>query len=409
MPPVDVNSPRLVRRPSRVYCLGMTTLTLLRNAHVFTPDDAGTADVLLAGGQVAALAAYLEAPPADWPCRVLDLQGARLIPGLIDAHVHLTGGGGEAGAHTRVPAARASALAAAGVTTAVGLLGTDGTTRSIAESLACARAIEHYGITTYCYTGSYQIPLTTLTGSVRGDLVHNDRLVAVGELAISDHRSSQPTLDEILRIASDCHVAGMMTGKAGLLHLHLGDGPRGLDLVRKALESSELPARTFHPTHCNRQKRLWGEAVELSLARGLYVDVTTFDADEDSLDARQAVLSWLESGADPARLTISSDGGGCLPTFDGDGVLLHMDVGDSAGLLTTLAQVVEAGVPLATVLPMVTRNVATLFRFHRKGRIAAGADADLVALDDQGRAQHVWAGGRQLVADGKVLIRELFS
>ncbi|MBI5611351.1 MAG: amidohydrolase family protein, partial [Deltaproteobacteria bacterium] len=206
-----------------------------------------------------------------------------------------------------------------------------------------------------------------------------------------------------------CHVAGMMTGKAGLLHLHLGDGVRGLELVRQALEISELPSRTFHPTHCNRQKRLWGEAVELSRTRGIYVDVTTFEADEDSLDAVQAVLSWLDSGADPARLTISSDGGGCLPTFDGDGVLLHMDVGDSAGLLATLAQLVQGGVPLATVLPMVTRNVATLFRFHRKGRIAVGADADVVALDEQGQPRHLWAGGQQLVADGKILIRELFA
>jgi beta-aspartyl-dipeptidase (metallo-type) len=385
------------------------TLTLLRNGHLYTPDDAGIGDVLLAGNQVAAVGRDLALPPANWPCRVVDLQGARVVPGLIDAHVHLTGGGGEAGSHTRVPAVRASALAAAGVTTVVGLLGTDGTTRTVAESLACARTIEHYGITAFCYTGSYQIPLTTLTGSVRGDLVHNDRLVAVGELAIADHRSSQPTLDEILRIASDCHVAGMMTGKAGLLHLHVGDGVRGLELVRQALETTELPARTFHPTHCNRQKRLWREAMALHKDRGIYVDVTTFEADADSLDAVQAVQSWLENACDPARLTLSSDGGGCLPTFDGDGVLMHMDVGDSAGLLASINQLVQGGMPLATVLPMVTRNVATLFRFTRKGRIEAGADADVLVLGDDGRPLHLWAGGQQLVADGNSLIREMFA
>ena len=71
---------------------------------------------------------------------------------------------------------------------------------------------------------------------MRGDLVLLEPLLGIGELAISDHRSSQPTFDEILRLAADAHVAGLMTGKAGMLHLHLGDGPRGLDFVRRALQ-----------------------------------------------------------------------------------------------------------------------------------------------------------------------------
>ena len=52
-------------------------------------------------------------------------------------------------------------------------------------------------------------------------------MIGIGELALSDHRSSQPTRDELLRIASDAHVAGMISGKAGIVHLHLGDGERG--------------------------------------------------------------------------------------------------------------------------------------------------------------------------------------
>ena len=79
-----------------------------------------------------------------------------------------------------------------------------------------------------------------------------DAIIGVGEVAISDHRSSQPTLDELLRLASEAHVGGLMSGKAGILHLHVGDGPRGLDLVREALDRSEIPARVFNPTHVNR-------------------------------------------------------------------------------------------------------------------------------------------------------------
>src|SRR5690606_39548569 len=102
-----------------------------------------------------------------------------------------------------------------------------------------------------------------------------DALIGIGEVAISDHRSSQPTLDELLRLASEAHVAGLMTGKAGIVHLHLGDGARGLDLVRRALDGSELPPRVFHPTHVNRRRALFEESLELA-GRGATIDVTAF-------------------------------------------------------------------------------------------------------------------------------------
>lgn len=389
-------------------------LLLFRNADVHAPESLGLCDVLVTGGRIAALAHRLGAPPASWPVEVLDLQGARLIPGFIDCHVHFTGGGGEAGASTRVPAVALSHLTTAGVTSAIGLLGTDGSTRTIAELLATARGLADLGVTTWCYTGGYQVPPVTLSGSVRGDLVHNDRLIAVGEVALSDHRSSQPTYDELVRLAADAHVSGMMTGKAGLLHLHLGDGKRGLELVRRALDETELPPRTFHPTHCNRQRRLWREAKALSRL-GCTVDVTAFPPEYDdgsetaALSAAAAVSEWLSEGLDPSRLTVSSDGGGCLPVFDGDGCLVHMDVGRSMGLSDTLVALLQEGWPLAQILPPFTRNVAKLFRFHDKGEIAAGFDADLVVLGPDGRARDVLAGGRWLLRDGIPVVRGMFE
>lgn len=389
----------------------MTTspLLLLRHAHLYDPVDRGVVDLLIAGSQVAAVAADLGAPPSGWPCETLDLQGAAVAPGLIDCHVHFAGGGGEAGAQTRVPPVQLTHLTLAGVTSAIGLLGTDGSTRTIAELLACARTLAFHGLSTWCYTGSYELPLVTLTGSVRGDLVHNERLVAVGELALSDHRSSQPTYDELLRLASDCHVSGMMTGKAGLLHLHLGDGKRGLELLRRALTETELPARTFHPTHVNRQRWLWQEAKALAREFGSTVDVTAFDADADSLDVPEAIEDWLNSGLDPARLTASSDGGGCLPVFDGEGVLLHMDVGRSMGLSDAIVQLLSRGRALAEVLPFFTSNVARQFRLRGKGSLAVGADADLQILDATGRPTDVLAGGRWLVRRGQPVVRGLFE
>lgn len=359
----------------------MTTLTLLRGVDAYAPEPLGRQDILLGGERILALAPRLDVP-AGWPVRVVDGDGLRAIPGLVDTHTHLTGGGGEGGAETRVPPMLAESFKQAGVTTAIGLLGTDCTTRSIPELLACARGLEAQGVRTLVYTGGYVVPPRTLTGSVRDDIVHVDRIVAVGETAISDHRSSQPTFEEFVRLAADAHVAGMMTRKAGLLHLHLGDGPRRLELVGRALDDTELPPRTFHPTHCNRNRPLWEDAKTLS-RRGVTIDVTAFDTDGDAPSAAQAFLEWRHAGLDPARLTISSDGGGCLPTFDADGVLLHMDVGSSATLLATVRTLVAEGVPLGEALAPMTRTPATLFRLHDRGALRPGLLADVVLLDDR--------------------------
>lgn len=387
-------------------------MLLFRNATVFAPEPLGRSDVLVGGGTVLAVAPELAPPPGGWPCEVVDLDGALLVPGLVDAHTHLTGGGGEGGARTKVPPVPLTSFTLAGVTTAIGLLGTDGTTRSIAELLAAARALDELGLTALCYTGGYEVPPVTLTGSVRGDLVHVDRLVAVGELALSDHRSSQPTWDELVRVAADAHVAGLMTGKAGLLHLHLGDGARGLALVRRALTETELPARVFHPTHTNRNRRLWEEAKALGAefgARGLHVDVSAFDADGDAPSGGQAIAEWVAAGLDPARLTLSSDGGGCLPTFDRDGTLVHMDVGASSALLVALREAVASGVPFEIALATCTSNVARLFRLPNKGRVAVGADADLVVLSPDLRVTDVLAGGGWMVRAGVPVVRGLFE
>lgn len=367
-------------------------LTLLRDAEVFAPERLGRQDVLIAGERIVAIAPRLPAFPPNL-ARELDLAGRIVIPGLIDAHVHVTGGGGEAGPGSRVAPLLFTTLAAAGVTTVVGVLGTDGTTRTIASLVARTLGLRQEGLSAFCYTGSYELPLQTLTGSVRKDMVFVDPIVGVGELAISDHRSSQPTLDELLRIASDVHVGGMMSGKAGLLHLHLGDGTRGLDLVRRALDTSELPPRVFHPTHINRQRRLFDEALELA-ARGVTVDVTAFPPgplEDPGLSAVDAIERYLASGAPRDRLTCSSDGGGCLPVFDADGRMTSMDVGRPTTLLDTIRELVARGRSLEDVLPAFTTNVASLFRFARKGRIAAGSDADLVVLGPDLRVTEVMA------------------
>ena len=385
-------------------------LLWLRNAQVYAPAPLGHCHLLLGGGRILWLGADAVELPPTLGAASIDLEGRRLIPGLIDGHVHVTGGGGEAGFRSRVPPQMLSRFTRAGITTVVGLLGTDDIARGPRELLAQTLALREEGLSAYAYTGGYHVPPSTLTGSVRGDLVFIEALIGIGEVAISDHRSSQPGLDELLRLAADAHVAGLMTGKAGLLHLHLGDGVRGLELVRRALAETELPPRTFHPTHVNRRKALFDEALELA-GRGTTIDITAFPVKdgEDAWSAADALLRCLDSGIAATRVTVSSDAGGCLPCFDADGRVTHMDVGDSGALIATLNELLARGVPLQRALPAFTSNPAQLLRLPRKGHIAVGADADLVALDADGGVHATIARGVVHVHAGRVCRRGLFE
>ena len=383
-------------------------LTLLRDADLFAPEPLGRCDLLIAADRIAAVGPSLPALPAGLPHEEIDLGGARVTPGLIDAHAHVTGGGGEAGPSTRVPPLALGAFARAGVTTVVGVLGTDGTTRTVRDLLARTYGLREEGLSAWCYTGGYEVPPHTLIGTVRDDIVFLEPVIGLGEVAISDHRSSQPTFDEVVRLAADCHVAGLMTGKAGVLHLHLGDGPRGLSLVRRAIEETELPARTFHPTHVNRRRALLDEALELTLC-GVTVDVTAYDGDDDGVTAAQAIAEHLDAGLPPERITCSSDAGGCIPTFGPDGRVAQMDVGKSSALLAAIRDLLAQGRPLEEALPPFTSNVAHALRLPRKGRLAGGADADLLVLDAAGAASSVMARGRWLLRGGDLVVRSPFE
>ena len=368
-------------------------LKLLCNAQVFAPEDLGLCHVLVGGGRIMAVSGD-KAELATAQATEFDLEGRRLIPGFIDGHAHVTGGGGESGFSTRVPPVPLGQFTRAGVTSVVGVLGTDDTTRDTRSLLAQTRALREEGLGAWCHTGGYHVPPVTLTGSVRDDIVYLDPVIGVGELALSDHRSSQPTRDELLRIASDAHVAGMISGKAGIVHLHLGDGERGLDLVRQALQLSELPARVFNPTHVNRRKALFDEAIELA-GGGSTVDITAFPvaADEDAWPADVALLKYLESGAPADRVTVSSDGGGCLPVFNDQGEMLHMDIGRPASLIKTLRTLLGGGSALEQVLPAFTSNVADILRLYDRGRVRAGDAADLIVLDDENEISDVMIAG----------------
>ena len=318
---------------------------------------------------------------------------------------------GESGPASRVPAPALSQFTRAGVTSVVGLLGTDDLSRTTQTLVTQAYGLREEGLSAWCFTGGYHLPLTTLTGSARADIVNLEPVIGIGEVAISDHRSSQPRLQDILGLASEAHVAGLMTGKAGLLHLHLGDGERGLDLVRRALAESELPARVFHPTHVNRNKPLFEEACALVAEQGCTIDLTAFPAadEEPGWSAAEAILRYRTAGLPANKLTVSSDGGGCLPTFNAHGEMESMDIGSSSTLLETMRLLRSEGLGLEELLGYFTSNVATLLRLAGKGTIAPGNDADLLVLDADLRVRHLMALGNWHIKNGEIQIAGKFE
>ena len=236
-------------------------MILIKNSHLYGPEDMGIRDVLIGGGKILRIAENLPEEEA-YGITVIDGTGKVLMPGLIDAHVHILGGGGESGYHTRTPELMLTDALEGGVTTIVGCLGTDGTTRTMTNLIAKARGLEEEGITTYIYTGSYQVPVRTLMGSVMDDLILIDKVVGTGEIAVSDHRSSQPTKEEFAKIVADTRVGGILSGKAGIVNIHLGDGKEQLSFLRYVLEETQIPPSNMLPTHINRSRSLMEDGNE---------------------------------------------------------------------------------------------------------------------------------------------------
>lgn len=361
-------------------------ITLLKGLNCYTPAFAGKKDLLLAGGQIERIGDTIDADGlAD---TVLDCRGLFAFPGLIDQHVHMIGGGGEDGFGSRLPEIDFEDIVSAGVSTAVGLLGADDQTKTLDSLLAKTRALELQGITTYMYSGSYALPPVTLTGSLARDLVLIDKVVGVGEIAISDYRSSCPDDRTLLETAAQAHLGGMVSGKAGVVHFHVGDGKEGLRPLTELIRRSDLPVSMFVPTHVNRNPGLFEQGLQYNLGGGS-IDLTA--GETEGLPVPEAIKALADQGADLSKVTVSSDANGNM----GNGKIgkcrtLYDDV---------VRSIVTNRFGPERVFPLVTENVAKVLHLYpHKGMLQAGSDADILITDDRYRIRKVFCRGK-LAAD----------
>ncbi len=371
--------------------------TLLKEASVYAPDFLGKKDILFCFDKIAAVKTSINVSNID-EVEVVNCDGKIVLPGFIDLHVHIAGGGGEGGFSTRTPSAKAVDILKTGVTTVVGVLGADGVTRSVAGLYAKAKQLEAEGLSTYIYTGSYQVPVVTLTGSIQNDMVFVDKIIGVGELCLEDHRAFQPTFDEIARIAAQARNGALISGKAGLVHFHMGTGETGLEYLFRMINETQIPVSHFLPTHVNRTGMLFEQACSY-LQKGGYIDLTAgfipCKEDPDCIASYDALKKLTDTGADIGRVTMSSDAYGSAPVFDAQGNVVFSDTLTTKILFEELKIAVkDKGIPLETAILLITKNAAKILKIHKqKGTLEAGKDADCVICDTELNIETVFAKG----------------
>ena len=375
-------------------------MILIKNVHIYVPKDLGIQDILIGENKILCIQEHIETTPY---MEVIDGSNLVLTPGFIDRHVHVIGGGGEGGFATRTPELQLSSCIQAGITTVVGLLGTDGISRSVEDLIAKVKALKDEGLSAYAMTGSYAYPSTTITGSIEKDIMFIEEILGV-KLALSDHRSSHISYEHFLEIASKTRTAGMFSKKAGCITLHLGDEEQALDYVLKAIKETGLPSTLFHPTHVTRNKHLFQQSLEL-LAQGGTIDITS--------EPHKTSAAWIQQAnpKDYERITLSSDGQGSWSTYDSFGKLTAIGVSDVSILYhDVISMIRNKDFSIETCLSFVTTNPAkALGLYPTKGCIEVGSDADLLLFSKDFTLHSVLANGKWFMKEEKILKKGMFE
>lgn len=386
---------------------------LIRNIDVYEPHYIGRMDILICNEKIIKIAASIN-PPEGFETKVIDGREFKAVPGFVDQHVHISGGGGEGGPVTRTPDIRLSELTTAGITTAIGLLGTDGVTRSMEALLSKAKSLEEEGITTYIYTGCYTLPFSTLTGSVQSDLILIDEVIGVGEIAISDHRCSYPSLNDLKTLAGHTRVGGLLSKKAGIVHIHLGEGPEGINSIMEIVRTTEIPAKQFMPTHINRIGHLIEQGMEF-IKMGGFVDLTSSiyrtEGRPDCMSIGDTLKLYIEKGIPLDHVCASSDANGSMPVFDENENLVSIDVGRANVLFKDIRSAIKDNiVSLEQGLGLITVNPSKALKLYpRKGTIREESDADIVLLDSNLSIHTVIARGQVMVMNYEAVKKGFFE
>lgn len=389
-------------------------ISIIKNVKVYSPSNLGRNNVAIVGEKFEGIYKDIDIPKEFIHINEIEGEGKILFPGFIDGHVHIIGGGGEGSFNSRTPEISLTELTTAGITTVIGCIGTDSICRDMRTLIAKAKALEEEGITSYCYTGSYEVPVKTVTDSIKADIMLIDKIIGVGEIALSDNRSSQPTYDQFVNLVAQARVGGLLSGKAGIVNVHLGAGKRKLEYLFSLLEGTEIPATQILPTHINRSEELFEEGIKY-IKMGGFIDLTT-STDPNYLEptemtARKCLSRIIEEGLPIERVTFSSDGNGSMPKFNKKKELEGLGICSVKTLYEEVRKaILEDGIPIEIAIKVITSNVARLLKLMDRGEIKKGNIADFVLVDDKDLSiVDVYGRGRPLVMNKKPIVWGTFQ
>jgi beta-aspartyl-dipeptidase (metallo-type) len=385
--------------------------TLIRGGHVFDPEDLGIADILVLNDRIAAVGTNLSAPTGVGEGDVVEAANRIVLPGLIDGHVHVMGASGLGGPATRTTDLQIDRIARAGVTTVVSPLGADSLSRTIPALLARAAALESEGISAYCYTGGWKVPLPTLTGDPQTDVAFIDRIVGI-KVSISEALAPAWSMDDLCRLAHAAYTGGRLAGKSAVLHAHIGDHPEGLAPLQEVQRRTGIPSDRMVATHVNRNPHLWQQALEYARAGGS-IDLTAMQRPDTghprAIPPAKAIQEALAGDVPAARITLSSDSGAAYPRLNETDRMVGQYMAGPECLLRTMRDLVRDGLSWGQAVSFSSRHAADLLGLRCKGRIAEGCDADLLFLTGSGDVDRLYGRGRLLVQEGKPIVRGPFD
>lgn len=389
-------------------------ISIIKGCNVYNPKNLGIKDVLIAGGKIEGIYDELNIQDSLLNVEIIDGKNKLLFPGFIDCHVHIIGGGGEGGYNTRTPEIQLGSLIEAGITTVVGCIGTDGVCRNLKALIAKVKGLKQDGISAYCLTGSYEIPIETVTDSIKSDLMLIEEIIGVGEIALSDHRSSQPSFDNFVNLVAQSRVGGLLSSKSGIVNVHLGDGMRRLNYLFDLIDKTEIPLTQLLPTHINRNNDLFEMGLEY-VKKGGFIDLTTScdlnHLENGELRAGDALKRCIVEKLPIEHITFSSDGNGSMPMFDDEGHLLGLGICSVETLYREVKwAIIEQNIAIEDAIKVITSNVAEILKLKDKGNIECGKDADLVMVDEKSlEIDMVFAKGMKMAKGGKAIATGVFE
>ena len=379
-------------------------MLLIKNTNLYSPTFLGKKDILISNGKVVAIED--EITKHNVFSEVWDAQGLTTTPGFIDQHIHVIGAGGKHGFASMTPQLHLGELIKCGTTSVVGLLGTDGSTRSIKTLYSKIQALNQEGISAYMYTGYYGLDKVYLMNSLQEDMIYIDCVLGC-KIAISDIRSSYPSALELLRLLRNVRVGGMLSGKKGILHLHLGALSSKMDLLFEIVENYEFPIEHISPTHVGRTKDLFEQAIIFAKMGGM-IDITT--GASKYTDPYKSVLYALENNVSIDNITFSSDGNAGLDKLDDNNNLVGFR---SAPFDKNLEEVINlrklGGVAFEDSLKLITSNPAKNLGLKSKGHVKNNFDADLCFFDSDLKLSSVIANGKFMMKDGDLAVKGSFE